>query len=694
MSDGINDSLNTKILEQSPIVLTDKQKWICTHLDNLNRVAFFCSKNLPSNLFKGALYAMRSDNRINPDWMAQSAHSLREIMYGVGSPKTKKSKFLDFILSLKFLSRFKSSRREKLKFILLSYQEDKEADKIAARLNDLHTIFTNVAHHFQEKWKIEKTIKILKKFNIKIKTINDLDGSIFELLVEHLQNTWVESIPRQLKIHQTVDGILASRQTADQKKLKILLSLNEDAKRYFFAKADETWLDWLWQNNLLDAIKEKSLDGQMYRMSELNYLANVAEKLPEKVTNIILDVKSERDNFDIEVVSRFLWISSSLPGQQIARLVAKIKEENWVKLMKKFNNWGFEYEKMLEKLISIKDYTNLLTLIDVILTVRTKKEIHETSSGYTTDNPFYFNDLGQIKLFKILSEIPESYSEQALELATKKMKEIVLIADKESENNIFEVGEQFFLFDVDFYELEVDQQRHHSYRDDVRDLAAVIKKLSEKVVGGQCGNKAKATTLYEKYINSLPLSRSMWRLRLFVVSLCPQAFKAYIKEYLFKVFKYKESLELVSGAEYEQLLKKCFGVLSPPEQEDYVNQAISFFGAKNKEKYYKTHGLQVLSCIKSSLSAEKITELESVFEGKISDDYKPHPSIGPVISGSVLSRAPIDLATLRAMEVKDIANKLKRDWNPKSLHEMVACTLFFGHFCPYKSTFGGKGVIL
>jgi hypothetical protein len=475
----------------------------------------------------------------------------------------------------------------------------------------------------------------------------------------------------QIELHNKIDQVLKEGVNNGQvSDFADIIGVNEDAKRYFFLRADETWLDWLWANNFLDAIKSKILDGSLYRMPELDYLASVAEKVPEKVTNIILEISSEPNNFNIEVVSRFLWISSSLPGDQIVRLVPKIKAENWVRLMNKGNNWGFEYEKMIEKLSAIGNYNSLLELIDVILSIRTKKEVQESSNGYSVESPFYFNDLGQIKLFKALTNMPVQYAELALDLASRKMREVILLADKESEKDIFEVGEQFFLFDIDFYELDVDSGHHYSQRDDVRDLAAVIKKLSEKVIGSECSNSDKALGLYNKYINSLPLSRSMWRLRLFVVSLCPESFKDLIKEYLFKIFVYDNSLELVSGAEYEQLLKKCFGVLDEADRIDYINKVVDFFGDNKKKKYYQAHGLDILSCIKSYLDVTKIEGYESIFGGKIPDNHKPEPSIGKSRGGNVLSKAPIGLPELRVIKVENIPDELKSVWSPKSLYEM------------------------
>ena len=37
---------------------------------------------------------------------------------------------------------------------------------------------------------------------------------------------------------------------------------NLDARRYFFHKADERWLEWLWRNGFLDAIKDGKREPQ------------------------------------------------------------------------------------------------------------------------------------------------------------------------------------------------------------------------------------------------------------------------------------------------------------------------------------------------------------------------------------------------------------------------------------------------
>lgn len=52
---------------------------LCKRLDAFCEASGVELKSRPSLLFRGALYALR--HKENPDWMAQTAHSLREILY-------------------------------------------------------------------------------------------------------------------------------------------------------------------------------------------------------------------------------------------------------------------------------------------------------------------------------------------------------------------------------------------------------------------------------------------------------------------------------------------------------------------------------------------------------------------------------------------------------------------------------------
>ena len=141
--------------------------------------------------------------------------------------------------------------------------------------------------------------------------------------------------------------------------------------------------------------------------------------------DILLIVSISPQHFNPEVVDRFIWICQSLPAEQLARVVSKIRDEKWPLLMEKFNRWGFEYEKMLKILADAKDYSSLLTLAGAILEVRAKGEQSKMRGGIIPDNPFCLSELKETKVFERLAEVEAPHVEPALALASRVMGNIV-----------------------------------------------------------------------------------------------------------------------------------------------------------------------------------------------------------------------------------------------------------------------------
>src|SRR3989344_1028164 len=155
----------------------------------------------------------------------------------------------------------------------------------------------------------------------------------------------------QIELHKKIDALLLQHpDNVKREEVFFLTSTNQDAHQVFFVKADERWLDWLWKNGFLDVIKQKAEDPTRhgYRTPEINYLVRVAEKAPRKVVDIMLEVPISAENFNPEVIDRFMRICSALPAKELKRIVNKIRNDGWVPLMGAFNDWGFEYEKMLK----------------------------------------------------------------------------------------------------------------------------------------------------------------------------------------------------------------------------------------------------------------------------------------------------------------------------------------------------------
>jgi len=76
MADELESSLSTSGTQ--PISLTSAQEELCRQLDELYDP--YGLETRPSAMFRGAIFAIREAQN-NPDWLAQAAHSLREILY-------------------------------------------------------------------------------------------------------------------------------------------------------------------------------------------------------------------------------------------------------------------------------------------------------------------------------------------------------------------------------------------------------------------------------------------------------------------------------------------------------------------------------------------------------------------------------------------------------------------------------------
>lgn len=109
-------------------------------------------------------------------------------------------------------------------------------------------------------------------------------------------------------------------QKIDKEQLRNLIHVNPDARQYFHAKTDERWLDWLWENEFLDVIRERAEDPTRYGepYPELNFLVRMSEKTPAKVVDIMLQVPISSETFNPVVVDRFLVICRTLPAKQLA----------------------------------------------------------------------------------------------------------------------------------------------------------------------------------------------------------------------------------------------------------------------------------------------------------------------------------------------------------------------------------------
>lgn len=639
--------------DATPYELTSKQVELCYRVDALSEQVGYKSK--PSEMFLGALFTSQEIQRQNnPDWIAQACHSLREILYPIYSKNAK-------AISVKRGDALK-------KFGAVRHNDQKMLKRMAVLYSRLSTL----AHHGS----------VARDDKYKNFTAGD-----FELLLAEFEDVMFSALARQVNVHEEIDVILGLgppnplrleenipdlvsssiiRNGYDKKTIEELIGLNFDAREYFLSKADEKWFEWLWKNDFLDVVRERAADPSRmsYRTPELNYLTRVVEKASNLVVDFILDVVITDEIFNPEVVDRFLWICSKLPADQLARVVSKIRNENWIRLMGGFGEWGFEYKDMLNTLSSAKDYANLIILAEAVLSVRSVQELEKEHGRSMFGNPFYLQGLQFTEVFDRLAEIDDSALEEASSLIFKVFKQVAELGSQK-EDGVFDRGELFPLFDVDFFQLTLEEERHASSRDDIKDLAALGKVFVVRKMHAVHCDPTEVRRYHEVYLATLPNTRTIWRFKLFVWAQCPEVFKEELKKGFFRIFDYENPFLIAGGPEYEHALRAGFKVLSEADRRGFID---GIFEKLNKEQR-KMYGYGILSSIFAFLSEEDKKKAEEIFNKPLNEHYAPEPSIPRVRGGTVVHQAPSKIEELLNGSILAIVESLKTDHSPEVIHQ-------------------------
>jgi hypothetical protein len=484
----------------------------------------------------------------------------------------------------------------------------------------------------------------------------------------------------QIQVHNRIQQLLEnSPKDIDIAEVLSLISLNEDAKRFFFAQADGRWLNWLWENGLLNAVKERSdsTTKYSYRTPELGYLVRMVSSEPRAVADVMLSVDIAKENFNPEVLDQFLRIASDLPSDQLARIVPKILKEKWVELMSDFRDWGFEYEKMFKTLSEANDYEHLLLLAEAVLSVKDRKTFLKGSKGYFKDNPFYFTDLSYSKVFPALAQVSSKYQENALQVVCNTLSRIVQLADKSGKEGYFEYKDLFYLYSTDIFTLSLQEETNNSDRENVKSLVATIKKLVSELFKNKCDDSVYVKRVFNNYIASLPSASSTWRLSLYVLTLCPKIFTDELKLHFSRLFDSIESghgyYEVEGGTEYHKTLKQCFGALDAEYRHNYITNVLKYFGTertdKKEEAMYKHTGWEIFSSIHASLSDQEKRLCKEIFGKECDENYKPEPLLGEARGGVVVPRGMITQQEFGRLEIQEIIRRLKDEWKPENLKE-------------------------
>lgn len=505
----------------------------------------------------------------------------------------------------------------------------------------------------------------------------------------------------QIELHKKIDELLSkSPKSSEIKVVNSLILSNEDLREYFYTKVDERWLDSLWQSVFFGALNKKLEDGTRYYCnSELNYLHRMAEKDPEKVIDIMLSIKISRNNFHPQIIQNFLFICELLPTNQLKKIVKKIHKNKWVEFER---NSHFLYEILFKKVAENKEYDILLILAEIILKLKTKKHFklkkeHESSgirkkfadtkSNKVSDfiyfapsnyDYFHFNFEGStyIKYFEYLTNINDEYTEKMLKLFCETISKIVKLQGKtDNPKDVFAFKNEIYLNNLDFFTLDLNKSYQTSLPDIIEKLLASIKKLVQKIFDEHCVNTSLIISIYNKYFKALPDNSLTWKLKLFVLSLCPNTLQDNLKDAFARLFDAsklnKDYYDIQAGTEYKTTLKKSFKVFNSDYHRYFVNELFKYLGKSCKNTgenlYRKQVGWEILSSICEFLTEEEKKKCVIFFDKKCDLKFLPGPFPSITRMGNRVSKGVVSQEVFNNFSIIEIVQKLKTEWAPEQL---------------------------
>lgn len=156
----------------TPVRLTPAQDDLCRRLDEL--YAPYGLDVQASNMFRGAIFASRTECRSNPDWIAQAAHSLREILDPI--MRTRPGRGRDTVLipgdKRTVFERYGSALLDQL---------------LLDAIGNVYNRSSDLAHHNSP----------------------SISNLVFEQILADFENCVGQALTRQLDLHREIDQLLS-----------------------------------------------------------------------------------------------------------------------------------------------------------------------------------------------------------------------------------------------------------------------------------------------------------------------------------------------------------------------------------------------------------------------------------------------------------------------------------------------------
>lgn len=599
-----------------PLQFSTKQKRIWQYLIDVDKKA--------ASAYAGAIRVQEDD--INPDRIAQSAHSLRELNTIIIPYSKPESKDNVKDSHLKRILKYMKSQD------LLGGLPEEIAIKTAQQWVDMYKWFCSVAHHGKEP-KQEEFKSYLQ---------------ILENIIESQIGPFYNSIGK-------IDRLLQKKRinSLDVRLFKSVVKKRAHYEYFFQNLSNPAWLSILMKEGyfMSPPASEKTDEGgiRFPLWEEAKFLIKIADQKPREVCDVILNSRPTDNPW---VHEDFLEAAKKMPVDFGSKLVRKIQKEKW------FNDFFIsrpaeKASDLMIKLGSEGKEDEAFQLASEILEVE------------SVDKKNIFGKKNSSKLHEAKSVIDEWKYGEILEKKLPSLTDINPLRTIQLLRGIFEKVIRFESnrkgYDdgfINHYRSAIEENEHNWAKDKLVNLLITALRNNLEQIAKNKPEKLKDTVLALGHDDGIyPV---LLRVQMYIFRKFPKIFD----EEIVKILSNKEYFYMTKLThEYSPLLKESFPNLIDEIQNkifEWIEEGpISRNLNKNQLEYWQ---VQKLAVIEESLDSNWKKRYQALIK-----THKPEPSEfgeGPITTSWVGPTSPISEQELQAKPIEEIIQYLT-NWTPK-----------------------------
>lgn len=560
-----------------------------------------------ARMYKGALSTLQ--NTANEDRIAQSAHSLREVIDHLSNRGNS-----DLPASLE--ERNKSDRTHRTVRGLNTLFDPQAGSAVTQnpykRLYDEYQVQLNgIAHHSEHP--SEET---------------------YHELVEGLERFLLRYVfPSQTDVYKLLEETLQKGPMGvDPADLLLLIKKNTESERFFFKHTDARWLSYLREHGFLGATWETG-----------DYLSRVAATEPDAVVEVFLSTNIPKDAWNAKTA--FAVAASKLPAPHAAKTIKKIIDEEWVQDTRA-TLLHYRLQDLLKTLLNGREYETALVFADALLDVFP----HEYGSYGSRQTRAYISEYEYEQVMKGFTELLPEETLPFLKMFAQKLKKLITEVHSRGEE-----GDDDYSY---IWRGAIEEHaQNHKYEKIDDCVIDGVRDLLEKRIGYLVGlNRMEdARRELDEVLTNTPMYPLLLRLKLHIYRLFPDAFMPEIEKEI-------SSPRLSSEAWHEYSLLVCahFGLVSAKTKKSYFD--VIEKQDKSDDKYIDSWRVRLAGLVREHMSAPQKKKYAKLLKqaAKLDQPHFTSYTMESTVGGPDSPKKESDLESMSLPEVLE----LLKTWKP------------------------------